>query len=141
MRQQARDSARESAPRGSDRSTTNHNTLRARETAANQRPHDRMGRQQNAGIVFGEIHLNETTLQSSIGYSHVWTEGVVCLILARLVDPQDGSARQLSKGNRAIRRDREHSCPQRVAWRAAAVPIFIGRGAPDNLLSMVALGC
>jgi|SRR5712664_1329435 hypothetical protein len=50
MRQQARDSARESAPRGSDRSTTNHNTLQARETAANQRLHDRMGRQQNAGI-------------------------------------------------------------------------------------------
>jgi hypothetical protein len=64
MRQQARDSARESAPRGSDRSATNHNTLQARETAANQRPHDRMGRQQNAGIVFGEIHLNETTLQN-----------------------------------------------------------------------------
>lgn len=114
MRQQARDSARESAPRGSDRSATNHNTLQARETAANQRPHDRMGRQQNAGIVFGEIHLNETTLQSSIGYSRVWTEGVLCLILARLVDPRNGSARQLSKGNRATRRDREDSCPQRV---------------------------
>jgi hypothetical protein len=48
MRQQARVSAREIAPRGSDRSATNHNTLQARETAANRRPHDRMGRQQNA---------------------------------------------------------------------------------------------
>jgi hypothetical protein len=73
-----------------------------------------MGRQQNAGIVFGEIHPNETTLQSSTGYLRVWTEGVLCLILARLVDPQDGSARPLSKGNRATRRDREDSCPQCV---------------------------
>jgi hypothetical protein len=43
MRQQARDSARQT-PRGSDRSATNHNPLQARETTTNQRAHDRMGR-------------------------------------------------------------------------------------------------
>jgi hypothetical protein len=32
------------AARGSDRFATNHNPLQARETAANQRAHDRMGR-------------------------------------------------------------------------------------------------
>ena len=37
-----------------------------------------------------------TALQSSTGYSRVCTEGVLCLILAGLVDPQDGSARLLS---------------------------------------------
>jgi hypothetical protein len=39
------------------------NTLQAFETAANQRLHDRMGRQQDADIVFGEMRCNETTLQ------------------------------------------------------------------------------
>lgn len=41
-------------------------------------------------------YTSTTTLQSSTGYSRVWTEGVLCLILAGLVDPQDGSARPLS---------------------------------------------
>src|SRR5216683_1591471 len=42
-------------------------------------------------------YTSTTALQSSTGYSRVWTEGVLCLILAGLVDPQDGSARPLSK--------------------------------------------
>src|SRR6267154_1327315 len=41
-------------------------------------------------------YTSTTALQSSTGYSRVWTEGVLCLILAGLVDPQDGSARPLS---------------------------------------------
>jgi hypothetical protein len=41
-------------------------------------------------------YTSTTALQSSTGYSRVWTEGVLCLTLAGLVDPQDGSARPLS---------------------------------------------
>src|SRR5882672_6494848 len=33
-------------------------------------------------------YTSTTALQSSTGYSRVWTEGVLCLILAGLVDPQ-----------------------------------------------------
>src|SRR5712671_3668335 len=39
-------------------------------------------------------YTSTTALQSSAGYSRVWT--VLCLNLAGLVDPQDGSARPLS---------------------------------------------
>jgi hypothetical protein len=81
-------------------------------------------------FVFGEIHLNARRLQSSIGYSRVWTEGAVYLILARLVDPQDGSARQLSKGNQATRRDREDSCPQRAPRRSGKICAFIPIASP-----------
>jgi len=58
-----------------------------------------------------------TALQSSTGYSRVWTEAVLCLILAGLVDPQDGSARPLSTRSAGSQPLAEPTIPFFPTWQ------------------------
>jgi hypothetical protein len=148
MRQRTRDSARESAPGALIDPRPITNTRQACETAVSQRPDDRIGRQQNAGILFGEIDLNGTTLQASIGYSRVWTQGYCFSSWQVPSIPRNGSVRPLSGvtgppgeiGKTAVHNAQCKIAVSRTDWnagRAAAVPTFIDCGASFSLFSAI----